>query len=238
MLLSLILLAWLLPCAAPHSLAGSQRAERLASLGGGIGDRDILPQTLSTAHGATGGNRAPLGGVMAQDQGDRPGGSPRQEADEGLLSGSGWINSPAGAYTGDPNLAGRATFEFAIRYRGGDESAAGQAECHFRIGDLDLYSASYEWLVVDGDRAQLKGAATINGRADYSFMLSVVDGQGDASADRLRLKIWDTISGSLLYDSQPGAVEQAQPTAVVAGGDILISSSAITIKGRRPVRVL
>jgi len=32
----------------------------------------------------------------------------------GFVTGSGWINSPAGAYVSDPSLTGRATFRARI----------------------------------------------------------------------------------------------------------------------------
>ena len=87
----------------------------------------------------------------------------------GFVTGDGWITSPLGAYTpGDLNplyedTAGKANFGFVSKYQKGKNVPDGNTEFHFNAGDLNFKSASYEWLVVAGARAQYKGSGAING---------------------------------------------------------------------------
>jgi hypothetical protein len=80
--------------------------------------------------------------------------------------------------------------------------------------------------VVSGSRAQYKGTGTINGSGGYSFLLTAVDGQvaGGGGIDRFRIKIWNTASGSLIYDNSSGAsddIDSATPQ-MLGGGSISI----------------
>lgn len=93
----------------------------------------------------------------------------------GFVTGGGWITSPAGAYTADASLTGRANFGFVSRYQKGAKTPSGNTEFQFRLADLNFSSTSYEWLVVAGARAQYKGQGTINGAGGYGFLLTAVD---------------------------------------------------------------
>ncbi len=127
----------------------------------------------------------------------------------GFVTGGGWITSPAGAYAADPTLTGRANFGFVSKYQPGAGVPTGQTQFHFKAGDLDFHSTSYEWLVVAGARAQYKGTGTINGSGSYSFLLTVIDGQkpGGGGVDQFRLKIWG--AGGVIYDNQMGDGDDA-----------------------------
>jgi hypothetical protein len=115
----------------------------------------------------------------------------------GFVTGGGWINSPAEAYTADPTLIGKATFGFVAKYKKGATVPDGSTEFQFKAGDLNFHSTSYAWLVVAGDKAQFKGVGTINGLGEYFFMLYAVDG----SPDTFRMKIWTDDCEIPLYDS-------------------------------------
>ena len=82
-------------------------------------------------------------------------------------------------------------------------------------------SRPLDWLVVAGDKAIYKGTGTVNGASGYGFLLSAVDG-GKTGADRLRMKIWDVVSGVVAYDNQAGAVDGASAATAIAGGSIVI----------------
>ena len=74
----------------------------------------------------------------------------------GFVTGGGWINSPLGAYTGDPLLSGKANFGFVSKYKKGATVPTGNTEFQFKAGDLKFKSYVYEWLVIAGKKAKFK----------------------------------------------------------------------------------
>jgi hypothetical protein len=142
----------------------------------------------------------------------------------GFVTGGGSIQSPPGAYSDNPSLTGKATFGFVSRYKQGAAVPDGQTQFKFHAASLDFHSASYEWLVVAGARAQFKGTGRINGAGNYGFLLTAIDGQvsGGGGLDRLRMKIWDIGSGRVVYDNQPGAPDSGDDATELAGGSIVI----------------
>ena len=142
----------------------------------------------------------------------------------GFVTGGGWIDSPAGAYVPDPTLTGKATFGFVAKYLAGSSVPTGQTEFQLRSGDLNFHSGVYEWLVVAGHKAQYQGTGTVNGAGDYGFMLTVIDAAlaPGTDVDLFRLKIWDSATGDVLYDTQMGAADDADPATELGGGSIVI----------------
>jgi YVTN family beta-propeller protein len=132
----------------------------------------------------------------------------------GFITGGGWIISPPGAYSADPDLTGKANFGFVSKYKKGASEPTGNTEFQFKSGDLNFHSDSYEWLVVTGsDHAMFKGSGTINGVGDYKFMLWA----SDDDPDTFRIKIWEEDefgNETVTYDN---VVDQA-----IAGGNIAI----------------
>ncbi|MCC4767227.1 PKD domain-containing protein [Methanosarcina sp. DH1] len=137
----------------------------------------------------------------------------------GFVTGGGWINSPAGAYTSDSTLAGKATFGFVSKYQKGVSVPTGNTEFQFKAADLDFKSTSYEWLVVANSRAIYKGTGTINGKGNYGLLLTVVDGD---DTDKFRIKIWDRDNDKIIYDNEDGTAEDAKPSTSISGGSIVI----------------
>lgn len=142
----------------------------------------------------------------------------------GFVTGSGSINSPAGAYYANTTLAGQATFGFTSRYRQGAQQPDGSTRFQFHMGNLNFRSTNYDWLVISGARAQYRGSGTINGQNGYNFMLTAIDGQvnGGGGIDKFRMKIWDRASGQMVYDNQMGAGDDAQPSTAIDKGSIAI----------------
>lgn len=145
----------------------------------------------------------------------------------GFVTGGGWINSPAGAYSIDPTLSGKASFGFVSQYKKGATIPTGQTEFQFKVGNLNFQSTSYEWLVVAGSRAQYKGKGTINGQGEYVFMLTAIDGDLKTTDknDRFRIKIWDIKNDTVVYDNQINTDDTADLTGqstVLGGGSIVI----------------
>ncbi len=142
----------------------------------------------------------------------------------GWVTGGGWINSLAGAYVTNPALTGKANFGFVSKYQTGATIPTGNTEFQFKAGNLNFSSTAYDWLVIAGARAQYKGAGTINGTGDYRFMLTAIDGQepGGGGQDKFRIRIWNYAGGGLVYDNQMNAPDNADPTTILGGGQIVI----------------
>ncbi|HET8685845.1 MAG TPA: PKD domain-containing protein, partial [Methanosarcina sp.] len=141
----------------------------------------------------------------------------------GFVTGSGWINSPAGAYVPDNTLEGKATFGFVSKYQKGATEPTGNTEFQLKVADLNFHSENYDWLVVAGSKAKYKCTGTINGEGNYGLMLSAVDGaiKGDG-IDKFRIKIWDIESGNTIYDNEVEASEDSEPSTAISGGSIVI----------------
>jgi len=90
---------------------------------------------------------------------------------------------------------------------------------------MNFHSNVYDWLVISGARAQFKGTGTINDAGEYGFLLTAIDGQinGGGGVDKFRIKIWDKVTGTIMYDNQTGVAETADPTTALAGGSIVIN---------------
>ncbi|OLC34830.1 MAG: hypothetical protein AUH84_04195 [Thaumarchaeota archaeon 13_1_40CM_4_38_7] len=144
----------------------------------------------------------------------------------GFVTGSGWINSPTGAYTANPALTGKATFGFNSKYQNGATVPSGNTEFNFKVANLNFHSTSYDWLVVAGAKAQYKGTGTINGAGSYHFILTAIDGEinGGGGIDKFRMKITGS-NGGLVYDNLLNAPDSSDPTTVLGGGDIVIHKS-------------
>jgi hypothetical protein len=131
-----------------------------------------------------------------------------------MVTGGGWINSPAGAYTPDTSLSGKATFGFVSKYKKGADVPTGKTQFNFHVADLNFHSDSYDWLVVAGEKAMFKGTGTINGAGEYGFMLSAVD----SDIDKFRIKIVDKATDTVIYDNHQDGPDGTE----VAGGRIVV----------------
>jgi hypothetical protein len=141
----------------------------------------------------------------------------------GFVTGGGWISSPSGAYTSDTSLSGKANFGFVAKYKKGATVPSGNVEFHFVVGDMNFNSKNFNWLVVAGCKAKLKGSGTINGEGSYGFMISAIDGDDDDKDDTFRIKIWDKDDNdAVVYDNQMDDDEGNDPTTKLGGGNIVV----------------
>jgi hypothetical protein len=62
---------------------------------------------------------------------------------------------------------------------------------------------------------------------DYQFLLTSEDGNliGGDGRDRIRIKIWNRVDGTLVYDNQLGASDDANASTVLGGGSIVIHAN-------------
>jgi len=154
---------------------------------------------------------------------------PVYDPNGGFVTGGGWITSAPGAYVADPSMTGRANFAFVSKYQKGASVPSGQTQFQFKLAAFTFSSTAYEWLVISGPNAQYKGSGTINGSGDFRFLLTATDGaaSGGRGVDRFRIKIWNKVSGTVIYDNVPGSGDEpsaADPQAI-GGGDIVIQTN-------------
>jgi hypothetical protein len=142
----------------------------------------------------------------------------------GFATGAGTVGSPAGAYVPDPVLTGTASFGFVSKYKKGATTPSGTTEFEFAAGDVFFWSRTFDWLVIAGPKAQFKGAGTINGLGDFGFMVTAVDAKLTESTDvdLFRIKIWDRVTGDIVYDNLLDADDDADPTTEINSGNIVI----------------
>ncbi|MGD8376113.1 MAG: hypothetical protein PVF68_08235 [Acidobacteriota bacterium] len=143
------------------------------------------------------------------------------DPDAGFVTGGGWIDSPAGAYHPNENLAGRATFGFVARYRRRLSVPDGNTEFQFHAGGLNFHSTAYEWLVVTGDgTARFKGEGVLDGANapdgdPYRFLIWARDDQPDT----FRIRIWYEDGGAEVDVYDNGF------DSPLGGGSILVHTS-------------
>jgi hypothetical protein len=143
----------------------------------------------------------------------------------GFVTGGGWIYSEAGADVLHPDAEGKANFGFVSKYKKGADVPDGQTEFHFKAGDLNFHSTSYDWLLVAGPNAKFKGIGTINGQGNFGFMLTATDGQlnGGDGVDKFRIKIWDIDNGgAVVYDNKMGQPDDSNEGTELGGGSVII----------------
>lgn len=143
------------------------------------------------------------------------------DPDGGWVTGGGWIESPAGAYSAEPLLTGRVNFTIHSKYRGGATAPEGNTEFQFHSDKLNFHGSAQEWLVVAGSRAQYRGAGTLNGESGYGVLVTAVDAGNGRAADGVRIKIWNLATGAVVYDNGLGAPDTADPQPV-GGGSVVI----------------
>jgi parallel beta-helix repeat protein len=141
-----------------------------------------------------------------------------------FVTGGGMIDSPPGAFPGDPTLTGKAGFGFVSKYQKGHTIPDGNTQFRFHAADLSFQSTSYDWMVVAGPKVIFKGSGEINGEGDYQFLLSAIDGDqpGGGGVDRFRIKIWDKVTEEIIYDNGFGDAEDADPRTELTHGSIKI----------------
>ena len=129
----------------------------------------------------------------------------------GFVTGGGWFD------TSD----GKANFGFNAKYHMDAKIPYGNTQ--FQVDGMKFKATSYNWLVVSDARAQFKGTGTIDNAGEYGFLVTIIDGKiaGD-NVDLFRIKIWELTTGNILYDTQPGDSDAADPVTEIGGGSIVV----------------
>ena len=145
----------------------------------------------------------------------------------GFVTGGGYINHNPATMTPPGSGVGKDNFGFVAKYKKGAPAPAapeGETEFQCKVCNINFHSTSYDWLVVTsitgGYKAQFQGSGTINGTGSYGFLVTVTD---KGSTDTYRIRIWDKNAGNaVVYDNEPGVMDNVNPTTVTAGGNIVI----------------
>ena len=119
-------------------------------------------------------------------------------------------------YDGPP-----ANFGFEAKYKKDSSTPVGHTEFSFAKGKsrFRFKSTSYDWFMIRGAKAQLKGSGTVNGSGDYSFLVVAIDGSqpGGDRVNRFRIKIADKTTTAVIYDSEPGAADDIAAQPLIEG---------------------
>jgi hypothetical protein len=142
----------------------------------------------------------------------------------GYTYGGGWFNSQAGALVSDPAAEGKASYGFTVNYFKGATNPRGETQFEFKVGSLEFNALNFDYLVIDGARAQFRGTGKITGdQSGYGFIMTVIDGDlGGSGMDRIRMKIYNKNTGRVVYDNQPGASDAVDPVEAVGDNSSVV----------------
>ncbi len=132
--------------------------------------------------------------------------------------GSGWFTSPAGAAASKPTATGKAEFGFELKYKKDGVTLDGSFEFHFELAGIEFHSTSTDWLVVSGSSITLSGQGRLKDASGYAFQVWAATGGKGVGA--VRVRIWNTSTGVVIYDSQPTSQLTDPPTILIGGGTI------------------
>lgn len=138
----------------------------------------------------------------------------------GFVTGAGTITSPQGAYTSNTSATGELKFGIQGKYNN-NTTPTGKTKLDFKTANFSFDSTSYQWLVINGNKAQLKGTGTINGSGNYTILVTALDGTQTGGVDKIRIKITDS-SNNVIYDNQAGDPNSADPTTAITKGSLKV----------------
>jgi DNA/RNA endonuclease G (NUC1)/PKD repeat protein len=129
------------------------------------------------------------------------------DAAAGALNGSGWIPATSG---------GKTSFAIDVRYTGGT-TPAGTFSLAAPTAGLTVTGTTFDWLVVEGSTATVRGTGTTSNGTTVAYQVTARDGKTASDKDRIRFRVWNPSTGTVLYDSEPSATDFAAPTTVLNG---------------------
>jgi len=138
----------------------------------------------------------------------------------------------SGAFWSEPGnyrpltwLRGRLQFEFGFNIdKAGNPR--GQAKIILKNAPMYVRKINLTHAQIDDNRIKLYGTATINMEGEYTFMIDFVDGE---ESDLARIIVKDAGDDELIYDSQFGDPEEADPTTEVFGFDLFFRNDGTPI---------
>lgn len=151
----------------------------------------------------------------------------------GYTYGGGHFASPAGALTGNSTATGKVSYGFTVNYFKGATLPKGETQFEFKVGELEYNALNFDYLAIEGARAQFKGSGKIiGGQSGINFIMTVIDGALDGTGvDKVRIKIYNKNTGYVYYDNEPGLSEADDPTTRVGNGSQVVIKGASVQKG-------
>ena len=95
--------------------------------------------------------------------------------------------------TADSSRPARGLLALVLGYFPGSEQPRGLTL--LKVPGFCLGATQADWLVVTDSQATFSGAASVNGRSGYRYLVSLVDGGHGGRADLVRVRVWspDTV---------------------------------------------
>jgi hypothetical protein len=95
----------------------------------------------------------------------------------------------------------------------------GDVQFDLNSAGLNFDGVTVSSLTVTSPKAVIRGTGKVNGVGGYSFLVTGYDSKatGGSGSDKIRIKIWKP--GVLVYDSQMGAGDNADPTIALGNGN-------------------
>ena len=100
-----------------------------------------------------------------------------------------------------------------------------------KVGDFEYNALNFEYLSIQGARAQLKGTGKITGgQSGINFIMTVIDGALDGTGvDKVRIKIYNKNTGQLYYDNEQGSDANNPVSRVGTNSQIVIGGNSVNI---------
>ena len=150
------------------------------------------------------------------------------------VTGQGSFFSPASARLAKTGAAtpGSAIGHFAFV---ADAGGTRQGAVEVTVAGLALRSTAIDALNVNGNRVQVSGSGTVNGKGHYRFTLSTVAGGEHGARDRVRVRISHSEPGTKVqvvdYDNGAGSAGQAEATRTTAPAGGLHADGSVVVDG-------
>ena len=146
---------------------------------------------------------------------------------QAAVAGQGAFASPANTASAGQRRSGVGSFAFL--------SEGAHKAVEVDVAGLALRSTQVDAVSSDGTRVSYSGRASVNGRANYRFTLTAINGAKTGGKDRVHVRIAHTEPGSAIevvdYDNGVQAKASAQKAAASAEGSLVIGDGTFAFGG-------
>ncbi|WP_143728142.1 PKD domain-containing protein [Micromonospora cremea] len=156
------------------------------------------------------------------------------DPNEGPASIAGSTATPTGALATDPNASGETSVHYAAQYPMGGRvpvtEVNGQTLAWVDGTSFRLQLEAMEWFVITEDgKVAGRGTSTVDGKVGYTWVLygwDYCDGSNSPGcqnipSDKIRLVVFESATGKVVYDHSPGSnefdVDRISPTVMNSG---------------------